>query len=183
MKAGRRHEHHAADAARRRCAAGLGDTLHCDARRFRFQRAAFEFGGRRHRGVEQIEIWKLARQQRRIGEADIVVIRRDARHRHRALGELCDAIAADIVGGDHRLPLADQHAQADIVAFGALGFLDAAVAHLDALRDAAHRDRVRGIRAGAPRRLDETLREIAERRLIQQAGVGGARFFCSRIVW
>ena len=68
-----------------------------------------------------------------------------------------DAVAADIVGRDHRLALADQHAQADIVAFGALGFLDAAVAHLDALRDAAHRDRVGGIGAGALGGLDQPL--------------------------
>ena len=92
---------------------------------FGFAGAAFEFGGRRDLGIEQIEIGEIARQQRRIGEADIFVVGRDARHRDRALGKLGDAVAADVVGRDHRLALSDQHAQSDIVAFRALGFLDA----------------------------------------------------------
>ena len=41
------------------------------------------------------------------------------------------AFARRVVGGDHRLPAPDQDAQAHVVAFGALGFLDRAVAHLD----------------------------------------------------
>ncbi len=126
-------------------------------------------------GIEQIEIGEIARQQRRIGETDIFVVGRDARHRDRALGELGDAVAADVVGRDHRLALSDQHAQSDIVAFRALGFLDAAVAHLDALRNAAHRHRVGGVRAGAPGRLDQPLRQRAQRGLIEQVGAGGIR--------
>ena len=53
-----------------------------------FERAALELGGRGHVGIEQIEIGEVAREQRGIGEADIFVVGRDARHRHRALGEL-----------------------------------------------------------------------------------------------
>ncbi len=136
---------------------------------FRFLRAALQLGGGGNPGVEQIELGKIARQLARIGEADELVLRRHARHRHRALGETCDAVATDVVGGDHGLALADQHAQADIVAFGALGFLDAAVAHLDALRDAAHRHRVRRIGAGALGGLDQALGERRQRRLIEQA--------------
>ena len=113
------------------------------------------------------------RQQRRIGEADIFVVGRHARHRDRALGEFRDAIAADVIGRDHGLALSDQHAQADIVALGALGFLDAAVAHLDALRDAAHRHRVGSIGAGALGGLDQALRQRRQRRLVEQ--VGGRR--------
>ena len=109
--------------------------------------------------IEQIEIGEFVRQQRRIGEADIFVVGRDPRHRHRALGELGDAVAADVVGRDHRLALADQHAQSDIVAFRTLGFLDPSVAHLDALRNAAHRDRIGGIGAGALGGLDQPLRQ------------------------
>ena len=134
------------------------------------RRSSSEVDG--HLGIEQIEIGEVARQQRRIGEADIFVVGRDARHRDRALGELGHGIAADVVGRDHRLALADQHAQADIVAFGAFGFLDAAVAHLDALRDAAHRDRIGGIRAGAFGGLDQPLRERGQRGLIEQVGSG-----------
>ena len=76
----------------------------------------------------------------------------------------------DVIGGDHGLALPDQHAQADIVAFGALGFLDAAVAHLDALRDAAHRNRIGSVGAGAFGGLDQALREVRQRGLIEQIG-------------
>ena len=107
-----------------------------------------------------------------IGKADIFVVGRDARHRDRALGQFRNAIASDVVGRDHGLALPDQHAQADIVAFGALGFLDAAVAHFDALGDAAHRDRVGRIGAGAFGGLDQPLRQRRERRLIEQVGSG-----------
>ena len=125
--------------------------------------------------VEQIEIREIARQQRRIGEADIFVVGRDPRHGDGALGKLSDAIAADVVGRDHRLALSHQYPQSDVVAFRAFGFLDASVAHLDALRNAAHRHRVGGIRAGAPRRLDEALRQRAQRGLVEQIGTAGFR--------
>ena len=170
VEAGRGHQHHAADAARGRRAAGLGHALDRKARSFGLAGAAFEFGGRGNFAVEQIEIGELARQQRRIGETDIFVVGRDAGHRDRALGEFCNAIAGNIVGRDHRLALPDQYAQSDIVAFGALGFLDPAFAHFDALRDAAHRDRVGGVRAGALGGLDQPLRQRRERRLIEQVG-------------
>ena len=151
-------------------AAGFGHALDRKARGFGFAGAALEFGRRGNFAIEQIEIGELARQQRGIGETDIFVVGRDARHRDRALGELRDAVAGDVVGRDHGLALPDQHAQADIVAFGALGFLDPAVAHFDALRDAAHRNRVGGVRARALGGLDQPLRQRRERRLIEQVG-------------
>ena len=70
------------------------------------------------------------------------------------------------------LTLPDQHPQSDIIAFGTLGFLDAAVAHLDPLRDAAHGDRIGRVSAGALRRLDQALGQRRQRRLIEQVGVG-----------
>ena len=170
MEAGGGHQHHAADSRRGRRAAGLGDALDRERRGFGFAGAAFEFRRRRHLGVEQIEIGEIARQQRGIGEADIFVVGRDPRHGDGALGEPGDTVAADVVGRDHRLALPHQHAQSDIVAFGALGFLDASVAHLDALRDAAHRHRVGGVGAGAPGRLDQPLRQRTQCGLIEQAG-------------
>ena len=124
-------------------------------------------------GIQEIEVGKFFRQQRRIGEADIFIIGRNPRHRHRAFGQFGDAIATDIVGGYHRLALSHQHPQSDIVAFGSFGFFDASVAHLDALRHAAHRDRVGGIRAGALGGLDQPLRQRAQRRLIEQVGSCG----------
>ncbi len=149
----------------------LRHALDREASRFGFAGAALQFGRGRDFAIEQIEIGELARQQRRIGKADKFVVRRHPRHRHRALGQFGDAVAGDVVGRDHRLALADQHAQPDIVAFRALGFLDAAVAHLDALRYAAHRDRVGCIRAGALGGLDQALRQRRERRLIEQVGI------------
>ena len=113
------------------------------------------------------------RQQRRIGEADILVVGRDPRHRHRALRKLRHAVAADVVGRDHRLAAADQHAQADIVAFRAFGFLDASVAHFDALRYAAHRDRIGRVGAGALGGLHQALRQRRERGLVEQVGMSG----------
>ena len=149
--------------------------LTASAGRFGFTGAAFKLRRRRDLGVEQIEIGEIARQQRRIGETDIFVVGRDPRHGDGALGELGDAIAADVVGRDHRLAPSHQHAQSDIVAFRALGFLDASVAHLDALRNAAHRHRVGGVRAGASGGLDQTLRQRAQGGLIEQVGGGGFR--------
>ncbi len=98
------------------------------------------------------------RQQRRIGEAGEAVLGRGARHGHRALGQRREAVAVEIVGRDHRLLLADQDAQPEIVAFGALQFLDGAVAHLDRQRHAAHGDRVGLVGAGALGRGDERVR-------------------------
>ena len=157
MEAGGGHQHHAANSGRSRRAAGFGDPLDRERGRFGLAGAAFEFRRRRGFGIEQIEIRKIARQQRRIGETDIFVVGRDTRHGHRALRQFRDTVAADVVGRDYRLALAYQHAQPDIVAFGALGFLDASVAHLDPLRNAAHRHRIGSVRARAPRRLDQPL--------------------------
>ncbi len=126
-------------------------------------------------GVEQIEIGKIARQQRRIGKTDIFIVGRDTRHGDGALGQLGDAIAADVVGRDHRLAPSHQHAQSDIIAFRAFGFLDASVPDLYPLRNVAHRDRVGGVRARAFGGLNETLRQRAQGGLIEQIGAGGFR--------
>ena len=79
-------------------------------------------------------------------------------------------IAADIAGRHHRLTFPDKHPQADIVAFGTFGLLDLTLTNLDALRHAAHSDGVRSIRACTLRCFNETLREIAQRGLIEQSG-------------
>ena len=177
VEAGAGDEHHAAHAGGGRGAAGFGHALHTERRSLGFERAALEFRGRGHVRIEQIEIGEVAREQCGIGKADIFVVGRDARHRNRSLGKLGHGIAAGVVGRDHRLAPADQHAQADIVALGTFGFLDAAVADLDALRDATHGDRIGRIRAGALGSLHQPLREIGERRLVEQVAAG-----CGRIL-
>lgn len=112
----------------------------------------------------------MFRQQRRIGETHIVIVRCNLRHRHRPFGQLRNTIAADVVGGDHRLALADQHAQADVVAFGTFRFFNVAVPDFDALRDAAHRDSISGIRARTFRGFYEPLRQRAQCSLIEKPG-------------
>ena len=160
-------QHHAADAGRRGGAFRLADALDRQARRLGAQRAILERGDRRQFGIEQIELGKIARQQRRIGEARELVLGRDLRHRHRALGERRD-VARDVVGRHHRGAAADEHAQTDVVALGALGLIDRAFAHADAQRHRAHRDRVGGIGAGAARGGDETLGEIGQSGLVEK---------------
>ena len=120
------------------------------------------------RRIDQIEFGQRLCQKRGIREPGVFVLRRDARHRDRAFGERIRAVALQVVGRDHRLLAADQHAQADIVAFGAFGLLDVAVAHLDRERDRAHRDGVGGIGAGLARGLDQAFGKRDERGLIEK---------------
>ncbi len=171
VKAGAGDQHHAADTGRGRGAAGFGHALDREAGGFRLDARRSSSATDGVTGIEHIEIGEFMRQQRWIGEADILIVGRDPRHRHRALRELRHAVAADVVGRDHRLAASDQHAQADVVAFRPFGFLDAPVAHFDALRYAAHRDRVGCVGAGAFGGLHQPLRQRRERGLVEQAGV------------
>ena len=151
-------------------------------------RAPGLLGAARHRleradvgqlAVDQVEIGEVLRQQRRVGEAGILVLGRDARHRHRPLGQRGDAVAAHVVGRDHRLLAPDQHAKTHVVALGALRFLDRAVAHVDRLRHRAHRHGIGGIGAGRAGSLDQPLGERDQLGLVEQgihcglSGLGG----------
>ena len=134
-----------------------------------------EFVDARHRLVEQIEIGQIAREPLRLGETGEPVLRCGARHRDDALGDRVDgtvAVAGEIVGRNHRLAAADEGAQADIVAFGALRGLDAAVAYLDRLGDAAHRDRIRRVGAVTAGGLDQPFGDLCEARLIEETAHG-----------
>src|ERR1700722_1763912 len=104
------------------------------------------------------------------------VLRCGARHRDDALGDRVDgsvAVGGEIVGRYHRLAAADEGAQADIVAFGALRGFDAAVAYVDRLGDAAHRDGIRRIGTVTAGGLDQPLGYLCEARLIEERGHGG----------
>ena len=125
------HQHHAANAGGGRGATRLGDALHRQARLFRAARHRFKPSHVRQRGIEQIEVGKFPCQQRGICQPGERIVRRDAGHRHGALRQRGDAIARDVIGRNHRLTFADQHAQAHVVAFGSLGLLDRAVADFD----------------------------------------------------
>ena len=185
-KSAARHQHHAADAGGSRGAAGLGDAFDRDRGALRGRGERLEVADARHRVVEQIEIGQIAREPLRLGETGEPVLRRGARHRDDALGDRVDdavAVAGEIVGRNHRLAAADEGAQADIVAFGALRGLDASVAYVDRLGDAAHRDGIRRIGAVTARRLDQPLGDLCETRLIEETAHGVvARMGCGRDV-
>ena len=126
-----RRQHDAADTGRRARPARFGHAFHAERRLLGGARGPLERRDVRDARVDQVELGKIARQRARVGKARIGVLGRDPRHRDRALGERVRAIAFQVIGGDHRLALADQHAQAHVVAFGALALLDLAVAQLD----------------------------------------------------
>ena len=168
MESGARHQHHAADTGRGRGATRFGDAGDAERCRLRLLRALFQHVDRRHVGIEQIEIGKCTRQQSRIREAGEFVVGRRPRHGDGALGQRVETIGPQIVGRDRRLLVADQHAQTDIVAFGALQDLDRAVTHVDRQRDRTHGDGIGGVGAGAARgardrrgRIDRAVRTFA----------------------
>ena len=162
------HQHHAADAGRCARAARFGDALHAERRAFGRTRILFERRDTRQLGIDQIKIGKRVREQRVIREAGEPILRRDTRHRDRALGERIRAVPPGVVGRDHGLALADQHAQAHVVALGALAFFNRAVAYLDRHRDRAHRHRIGGIRTCPARRMNKAFGKVDERGLVEQ---------------
>ena len=159
-------QHHAADAGRGRGAARLADAL---------DRATGLFGAARHaprarrrraaRGSTRSRSGKFFASSAGSASPAYLILGRDARHRHRALGQRGDAVAAHVVGRDHRLLAPDQHAKTHVVALGALRFLDRAVAHVDRLRHRAHRHRVGGIGAGRAGSLDRAARRARSGRI------------------
>ena len=144
-------QHHSANAGGGAGAARLADSLYAERSGLGGACARFERTDIGQRRIDKVEIGKLARQQRLICETRKLILRRNSRHRDRAFGERIRAIALHVVGGNHRLAFAHQHAQAHVVAFGALAFLDRPIAHFDRQRHRAHRDRVGRVRARAPR--------------------------------
>ncbi len=167
------HQHHAADAGGGRGAARLGDAGDGKSRLFHRARGFFQRGNARQIGIAEIEVGEIMRQQARIGEPGISVLGRHASHGDRAFGELRGAIGGQVVGGNHRLAAADQHAQAKVVAFGALAFLNGAVADLDGQRHRAQRDRVGGIGAGGARGLHQAFGAFGEGGLVEERRGGG----------
>ena len=125
----------------------------------------------RHLGIEQIERRQFVRDvrasgSRRRGRQTGRPARR-APWRPRARPGI-EAVAFEIVGRNHRLLVADDHAQAEIVALGALRFLDRAVAHLDrqAIPSGPRARRPHRRRRGARR--DQTFGEIGEVGLVEK---------------
>ena len=166
-------QHHAADARRSGRAARLGDAFNGESRTFRGARRCFQPFNRRQVRIEQVEVGKIMRQQARVGEACELVLRRRARHRHRAFGQRLGAVGGQIVRGDNSLAAADQHAQTEIVTLGAFAFFHRAVAHLDRQGNRAHRHRVGGIGAGGAGGFHQALGALGEGGLIEKRRRGG----------
>ena len=112
------------------------------------------------------------RQSVRVGKSGERILRGRSRHGDGALREF-GSVGLDVVGGYDRLAAADKDAQPHIVAFGALGFLDCGLAHLDRKRHRAQRQRVGGIRSGPASGCDQPLGEIGQRGLIEKRGHRG----------
>ena len=83
-------------------------------------RARHQFLGRGFHRIDKIEIGKVACDGGRIGDAAIGIFGRLGGHGDRALDQPRQRLGGTVVGGDDRLALAHQHAQAKIVAFRAL---------------------------------------------------------------
>ncbi len=64
--------------------------------------------------------------------------------------------------------MADEDAKPEIVAFGALGFLDRAVAHFDCERHRTHRNRIGRVGACTLCGGDQTVGEIDEGGLVEE---------------
>jgi hypothetical protein len=145
------HQHQSTDTGGGGGAARLGDASNGETGGFRLAGKSFEFIDLRHFRIDEVERRQFARQKFPIGEPGKAILRRRTRHGDGALGQGVKPVALEVVGRNHRLLAADDDAQAEIVALGALGFLDGAVAHLDRKRHRTHGERVGLIGAGATR--------------------------------
>ena len=112
VKAVAGHQHHAADAGRRRRAFRLAHALDRERRRLgAHARAPPARATDGNSGSSRSSSGCVRASSVCIGKAGELVLGRDLGHRDRALGERRD-VAGDVVGRDHRRAAADEHAQA-----------------------------------------------------------------------
>ena len=110
----------------------------------------------------------VSRKQRRIGQPRERVFRRGARHGDGALRQRLEPVALEVVGRNHGLPAADDHAQPEIVTLGTLRLLNGAVANVYRQRHRTHRECIGLIGAGAARGSHEALGELGDVGLIEK---------------
>lgn len=126
------------------------------------------FGFRRVLGQFQAGGVAMARQLAWIGQAQMIVHRRLARHGDGAGGHLDDGGVA-VVGRRHRrLAPAHQHAQPDLQPFGAFGLFQRAGPHVDADGPPVDGQRVGLVGPGTARGIDQRLGQA-----LKAKGVGG----------
>ena len=126
----------------------IGDTGNRQAGAFRVAGPADQGFGRRLDRIFQIEGGNVARQQVCRRQAGEFVLRRQARHRQGAAGQGGNGIGGKIGGGDKGDPLADENAQAQIVAFAAFDIFQIAQPVGDAGGELFHQQGVGGVGAG-----------------------------------
>ena len=124
-----RHKHHAADAGRGGCPRRFGDPFNGKRRALGTPRALFQHAHGRQIRIEQIEIGNLAGKLLAIGNSRERIFRCCLGHGDGTFGEF-GRVGLDVVRRHDRLTAPDESAQPNIVAFGALGFLNRAIAHL-----------------------------------------------------
>ena len=146
-------------------AARVGDAFDRRAAVFGRQRAALSSAGSGSPPSSMSSSGRLAAQQqlvrREAGIADPPAPRRPSPARARPARR---ALRRQVGRGDGRVALADEHAQADLLAFAAVDVLERAEADLDALRALADIDRVGGIGARRRRAVRRALRPCRGRR-------------------
>ena len=142
-----------------------GDAGHGERRRLGGERGGLQRLGAGHRlGVDEVERGDVpvAGEHRRIGEAAAGVLGRLARHGDGALGHRRDGLGPGVARRDAGLAAADQHAQPEVDALGALGLLERAAPDLDRQAVAGDGDRIGGVGAGGAAGLDQPLGERRE---------------------
>ncbi len=124
-----RHQHDAADAGGGRRPRRFGDAFNGKGRALGASRTLFQRAHSRQIRIEQIEIGNLAGKLLAIGNSRERIFRCCLGHGDGTFGEF-GRVGLDVVRRHDRLTAPDESAQPNIVAFGALGFLNRAIAHL-----------------------------------------------------
>ena len=151
---------------------GIGDPGHGARRLLGGGGALDQPLGRRLLGVDHVELGPGPHDLPGLGQAAIGIFRHRLGHRDGALDQRRDRAAGAVVGRDDRLALADQDAQAEIVALRALEFLDLAQPLGVRQRDAFEQHGVGVVGAGAARLGDE-LAEKVEGGILRHDGSSG----------
>ncbi len=116
--------------------------------------------GARLLGIEHVEDRPVAGDLVGVGQPAKRVLGHRLRHRQRALDQFGEHLGRPVARRHHRLPLANEDAQPEVLAFRALQLLGLAEAAGVRQRDALDQHRVGGIGAGFLGAGDEILQQV-----------------------
>ncbi|OWK24998.1 hypothetical protein AJ87_15605 [Rhizobium yanglingense] len=131
----------------------VGDALDLKCRGLSRKRCLAQHVGGNFRRVEKLKIGIGLRKPLLVGKAREGIFRRDFCHRDSAFGERLQVEAG--IGGNARDLPANEDAQGEIVALRRFRAFDLAEADADGLRARAHDNRIGGIGAGLPGKIDQ----------------------------